>query len=150
MEKALFAAGSFWNAEVAFRRIPGVTDVVVGYAGGMMEKPTYESVCTGGTGHAETVEVTFDPAQISYRQLVDKFWDLHDPTTKNRQGDDVGSQYRSALFPLTPEQEAEATASRDEAQKRFEQPIVTQIAPGKPFWRGEDRHQRLLERRGKA
>ncbi len=150
MEKAVFAAGCFWGVEVAFRKIPGVKDVVVGYTGGKMEKPTYESVCTAATGHAESVEVTFDPAELSYRQLVDKFWDLHDPTTKNRQGPDIGSQYRSAIFPLNEAQQAEAEASREAAQPRFAAPIVTEISLGKPFWLGEERHQRFLEKRGRA
>ncbi len=150
MEKAVFAAGCFWGVEVAFRKIPGVAEVVVGYAGGHMEKPTYESVCTGGTGHAESVEVTFDPEVLPYRQLVDQFWGLHDPTTRNRQGADIGSQYRSAIFPLNETQQAEAQASREAAQPNFATPIVTEISLGKTFWLGEERHQRFLEKRGRA
>jgi peptide-methionine (S)-S-oxide reductase len=150
MEKATFGAGCFWGVEAAFRELPGVVDAAVGYAGGTLETPTYQDVCTDRTGHAEVVEVLFDPDKASYEQLLDLFWRIHDPTTPNRQGPDVGSQYRSVIFFHTPEQEAAAKRSKDEAQARFKRPIVTYIEPAPTFWRAEEYHQRYLEKRGEA
>ncbi len=148
MEKATFGAGCFWGVEETFRRLAGVKETQVGYTGGSLKNPSYEAVCTDRTGHAEAVEVSFDPAVISYHDLLNVFWDNHDPTTKNRQGPDVGTQYRSAIFFHSPEQEAEARRSRDEAQKRFKRPIVTEIVPAGEFWRAEEYHQQYLEKRG--
>ena len=150
MEKALFAAGCFWGVEAAFREVPGVTATAVGYSGGTAESPTYEQVCTGRTGHAETVQVQYDPSQVSYEQLLDVFWEAHDPTTLNRQGPDVGTQYRSAIFVGDPEQEAAAVASRDRRQADLRRPIVTEITPATTFWRAEEYHQQYLEKRGAA
>src|ERR1700682_2905102 len=147
-EKAMFGAGCFWGVEETFRRLKGVTETAVGYAGGKKENPTYEDVCSDETGHAEVVEVQFDPAQISYDELLNVFWSNHNPTTLNRQGPDVGTQYRSAIFYHSPEQEAEARASRDAAQARFPRPIVTEITPATDFWRAEEYHQQYLEKRG--
>lgn len=148
MEHATFGAGCFWGVEETFRRLAGVTDTAVGYEGGALENPTYHDVCTDQTGHAEVVDVTFDPAIISFHDLLNVFWENHDPTTKNRQGPDVGTQYRSAIFFHSPEQEAEAKASRDAAQKNFKRPIVTDIAPATTFWRAEEYHQQYLAKRG--
>jgi peptide-methionine (S)-S-oxide reductase len=134
--------------EASFRALPGVTDAVVGYTGGSLANPTYHDVCTDRTGHAEALEVTFDPARISYDQLLDHFWEMHDPTTPNRQGPDFGTQYRSAIFFHTPEQEKLARASRERWQSRFSQPIVTEIVPAARFYRAEDYHQRYLEKKG--
>jgi peptide-methionine (S)-S-oxide reductase len=149
-EKATFGAGCFWGAEATFQRLAGVTSTQVGYSGGTKAEPTYEDVCTDGTGHAEAVEVTFDPAVISYHDLLNVFWDNHDPTTLNRQGPDFGTQYRSVIFFHSPEQEAIARASLAEAQSRFRRPIVTQIVPATEFWRAEEYHQQYLEKRGAA
>ena len=151
-EKATFAAGCFWGVEAAFRQVPGILDAAVGYSGGGFPDPTYEDVCTGRTGHAESVQVEFDPARVSYDQLLDVFWETHDPTTPNRQGPDVGTQYRSAIFFHNPEQEKSAreSKSRLEASGRYRRPVVTEIAPASQFWRAEDYHQRYLERRGLA
>lgn len=149
-QTATFAAGCFWQIEVDFRNTVGVTDAVVGYTGGETANPSYEQVCTGATGHAEACEVAFDSAEVSFEQLLDVFWSAHDPTQLNRQGPDVGSQYRSAIFFHTPEQEAQAIASRDRAQKRFSNPIVTEIVPATHFWPAEAYHQRYLEKRGVA
>ena len=151
-EKATFAAGCFWGVEAAFRQVPGVLDAAVGYSGGSFPDPTYEDVCTGRPGHAESVEVEFDPARVSYDQLLDVFWENHDPTTKNRQGPDVGTQYRSAIFFHNPAQEKSAleSKSRLEASGRYRRPVVTEIAPAQHFWRAEDYHQRYLEKRGLA
>jgi peptide-methionine (S)-S-oxide reductase len=149
-EKATFAAGCFWGVEVEFRNTPGVTSAIVGYTGGHLNNPSYEQVCTGATGHAEAVEVEFDPERVSYEQLVDRFWDLHDPTQLNRQGPDVGTQYRTAVFTHSREQEAVAMASKERAQARFSKPIATEIVPATAFWPGEDYHQRYLEKRGLA
>ena len=149
-EKATFGAGCFWGVEVAFRNVPGVSDVAVGYTGGTVANPTYEDVCSHRTGHAEAVEVEYDPEEVPYEQLLDTFWDIHDPTTLNRQGPDVGSQYRSAIFFHTPEQERAAVESRARAQARFDRPIVTEIAPAAEFWRAEDYHQQYLVKRGLA
>jgi peptide-methionine (S)-S-oxide reductase len=152
MEKATFAAGCFWGVEAVFRQVPGVTGTRVGYSGGTVADPTYELVCTGTTGHAEALEVTFDPERVSYDELLDLFWSKHNPTTRNRQGPDVGSQYRSAIFFHSPEQEAAARASRDrlEAAGTFKNPIVTEIASASPFYEAEDYHQRYLEKRGRS
>jgi peptide-methionine (S)-S-oxide reductase len=152
MEKATFGAGCFWGVEVAFRQIPGVVDAVVGYSGGTLENPTYRDVCTDRTGHAEVVQVTYDPAKVSYDQLLDVFWKMHDPTQVNRQGPDTGTQYRSAIFFHTPEQEGAAKASKEKLQKsgRFSRPIATEITPAGKFYPAEDYHQRYLEKRGIA
>jgi peptide-methionine (S)-S-oxide reductase len=152
MAKASFAAGCFWGVEAAFRQIEGVLETAVGYLGGRTENPTYESVCSGLTGHAETVEVEYDPAKVKYEQLLDVFWENHDPTTLNRQGPDVGEQYRSAIFFQTPEQETSARASKEKQEKsgRYKRPIVTEIAPASTFWRAEEYHQQYLEKRGLA
>jgi peptide-methionine (S)-S-oxide reductase len=149
-EKATFGAGCFWGVEVAFRNVPGVVQTAVGYEGGTMPNPTYEDVCSHRTGHAEVVEVEFDPEQVSYEELLDVFWEEHDPTQLNRQGADVGSQYRSVVFFHSPEQEETALESRARAQTRFDRPIATEIVPAQPFWRAEDYHQQYLVKRGLA
>lgn len=141
MAYATFAAGCFWGVEAAFRRLPGVTDVVVGYTGGTVENPTYEMVCTGKTGHAEAVRVTYDPSKVSYEELLSFFFSIHDPTTKNRQGPDVGSQYRSAIFYHTPEQEKAARAF-------IKGKIVTEVVPAGPFYKAEEYHQRYHQKHG--
>ena len=146
----MFGAGCFWGVEAAFRDLPGVLEVSSGYSGGERPEPSYEDVCSGDTGHAEVVEIDFDPERVSYEDLLEKFWELHDPTTPNRQGPDVGTQYRSAIFFHSPEQEAAAIASRERAQARHSRPIVTEIAPASDFWRAEEYHQRYLEKRGLA
>jgi peptide-methionine (S)-S-oxide reductase len=150
MDRATFGAGCFWGVEAAFRELPGVTGTAVGYSGGSTSNPTYEDVCTGRTGHAEVVQVEFDPDRVSYEQLLDKFWEVHDPTTKNRQGWDIGTQYRSAIFFHTPEQGSAATASRERLQERTRKPIVTEISAASQFYRAEEYHQRYLEKRGQA
>lgn len=151
-EKATFGAGCFWGVEEAFRHLPGVVDTAVGFMGGTLENPTYEDVCTGRTGHAEVVEVTYDPAQVSYQDLLDLFWSIHDPTTPNRQGPDIGTQYRSVIFYHTPEQEAAARASKQEVERlgRFRRPIVTAIEPAGTFWRAEEYHQQYLAKHGRG
>lgn len=149
-EKATFGAGCFWGIEAAFRQVPGVVNATVGYAGGQTDNPTYPEVCSHSTGHAEVVEVELDPGQVSYEQLLDMFWQIHDPTQLNRQGPDVGDQYRSAIFFHSPEQEKAAIASRDDAQPRFSRPIVTEITPAPHFWPAEDYHQRYFEKHGVA
>jgi peptide-methionine (S)-S-oxide reductase len=149
-EKATFGAGCFWQVEAEFRNTPGVTATQVGYGGGVTDNPTYADVCTDRTGHAEVVEVEFDPERISYEDLLETYWGLHDPTQLNRQGPDVGTQYRSAIFFHSPEQERAAIASRERAQSRFRRPIVTEITPAGPFHRAEEYHQRYLEKRGLA
>ena len=151
-ELATFGAGCFWGVEVAFRNIPGVKDAVVGYLGGTMANPSYKDVCTGRTGHAEVVQVTYDPSEVTYGQLLDVFWENHDPTTLNRQGPDVGTQYRSAIFYHTPEQRRTAEKSKEELEKsgRFRKPIVTEITPASTFYLAEDYHQRYIEKRGLA
>jgi peptide-methionine (S)-S-oxide reductase len=149
-EKATFGAGCFWGVEQEFRKIPGVVDAAVGYAGGSLDNPTYRDVCTDRTGHAEVVEVDFDPSVVSYDRLLDVFWSAHDPTQVNRQGPDVGTQYRSVIFTHSPEQESAARASRDRLDQsgRFRRPIATQIEPASKFWRAEDYHQQYLAKRG--
>ncbi len=152
MEKATFAAGCFWGVEAEFRNVPGVISTKVGYSGGKLVNPTYKDVCSGRTGHAEAVEVTFDPAKVSYDRLLQVFWENHDPTTLNRQGPDVGTQYRSAIYFHNPEQEAAARASKAdlEAAGKFRKPIVTEITEGSEFFDAEDYHQQYLEKRGLA
>jgi peptide-methionine (S)-S-oxide reductase len=152
MEKATFGAGCFWGVEAAFRSVPGVISTMVGYCGGNTANPTYKDVCTDTTGHAEVVEVTYDPTLVGYEQLLDVFWGNHDPTTPNRQGPDVGSQYRSVIFFHNPKQEAAARASQEKLDKsgKFRRPIVTEIVPAAPFYKAEDYHQRYLEKRGLA
>ncbi len=152
MEKATFAAGCFWGVEATFRNIPGVVSTQVGYTGGKLENPTYQDVCTDQTGHAEAVEVTYDPSQVTYGDLLKVLWENHDPTQKNRQGPDVGTQYRSAIFYHTPAQEAVARASKEklERAKVFRRPIATEIVPAVVFWRAEEYHQQYLEKRGLA
>ena len=152
MEKATFAAGCFWGIEARFREVEGVVETSVGYTGGKLDSPTYHDVCSGTTGHAEAVQVAFDPTRVSYEELLDIFWGIHDPTTPNRQGPDVGEQYRSAIFFHSPEQERAARESkaRLDASGRFKRPIVTQIVPAAPFWPAEEYHQRYLEKRGLA
>ena len=150
MEKATFGAGCFWGVEAAFRQVKGVTATAVGYSGGKTENPTYYDVCTDKTGHAEVVEVTYDPAQVSYDELLNLFWETHDPTTLNYQGPDHGSQYRSAIFYYTPEQQQTAQASKEKwnSSGRFRKPIVTEITPASKFYRAEEYHQQYLEKRG--
>lgn len=149
-ETATFAAGCFWGIEEAFRKIPGVIDAEVGYSGGQTEKPTYEDVCSDTTGHAESVKVTYDASRVSYEKLLEAFWNMHDSTTKNRQGPDVGSQYRSIIFYHTPEQKemAEKSKSNLDTSGRFGAPIITEIIPATPFWRAEEYHQRHNEKNG--
>ena len=149
-ETATFAAGCFWSVEVEFRNTPGVTDARVGYVGGQTENPTYEDVCSGRTGHAEGVEVKFDPSEISYAELVDTFWGLHDPTQVNRQGWDVGTQYRSAVFTHSAEQAEIAAESKARAQARFSKPIATEVVPATTFWPAEEYHQKYLVKNGRA
>lgn len=148
LEKATFAAGCFWHVEETFRHVSGVVSTQVGYTGGTLAHPTYEAVCSGRTGHAEAVEVTYDPNRVSYDDLLNVFWQNHDPTTPNRQGPDVGTQYRSAVFFHTPEQAAAARTSlkRLEMSGAYPRPIVTQIVPAGPFWRAEEHHQRYFEK----
>lgn len=150
MEKALFGAGCFWGVEDFFRQVPGVQDAVSGYAGGGTERPTYKQVCSDTTGHAEVVEVTFDPARVAYGDLVDLFFRMHNPTTRNRQGPDVGSQYRSVIFTHGPDQARIAAERRAaaEASGRYKSPIVTEIAPAPAFWPAEDYHQRYFQKHG--
>ncbi|HEY6391994.1 MAG TPA: peptide-methionine (S)-S-oxide reductase MsrA [Bryobacteraceae bacterium] len=152
MQKATFGAGCFWGIEAAFRQTPGVTSTAVGYMGGTLKNPTYQDVCSGRTGHAEVVQVEFDPAQVSYERLLAVFWENHDPTTLNRQGPDVGTQYRSAIFFHTPEQESAARASADAIGRsgRYRRPVVTEITPAPEFWLAEEYHQQYLEKRGVA
>jgi peptide-methionine (S)-S-oxide reductase len=150
MAKATFGAGCFWGVEARFAQVPGVKATAVGYEGGAYDNPTYRDVCTDMTGHAEVVEVDYDPAKVSYEQLLDLFFELHDPTQLNRQGPDWGKQYRSVVFYHSPEQEAAAkqVIARLTAEKRFSKPIVTQVVPAQTFWRAEEYHQKYLEKRG--
>ena len=149
-EIATFGAGCFWGVEAAFRRVPGVLDAISGYSGGNIQNPSYRDVCTDTTGHAEVVQVTFDPEKVSYEQLLDVFWKIHDPSQVNRQGPDFGRQYRTAIFFHSPEQEAIAKKSKQalNASGKFRQPIATEITPAGPFWPAEEYHQRYLEKRG--
>lgn len=150
MEKATFGAGCFWGVEAAFRQVKGVSSTVVGYLGGTLKNPTYKDVCTGKTGHAEVVQVEYDPALVSYDELLKVFWENHDPTSLNRQGPDVGSQYRSAIFYHTPEQKVAAAESKQKLQEsgKFKNSIVTEITPASAFYIAEDYHQQYLEKRG--
>jgi peptide-methionine (S)-S-oxide reductase len=150
METATFAAGCFWGVEAAFRQVEGVVSTRVGYTGGTVANPSYEQVCSGKTGHAEAVEIEYDPSQVSYGQLLNVFWENHDPTTLNRQGPDVGAQYRSAVFFNNPEQETAARASRDKLQQsgKYKRPIVTEITPASEFYKAEEYHQQYFEKRG--
>ncbi len=149
MEKATFAAGCFWGVEAVFRQVKGVTSTTVGYTGGSFENPTYEDVCTGKTGHAEAVEVEFDPTRVSYEELLTVFFENHDPTTLNRQGPDIGTQYRSAVFCHAPEQMAAAKAMNEKLEKsgHYKKPIVTEITPASKFYRAEEYHQQYFEKR---
>ena len=151
-EKATFGAGCFWGVEATLREIPGVLDAASGYMGGSLDNPTYKDVCTDQTGHAEVVEVTFDPAKVSYNDMLKVFWENHDPTQFNRQGPDYGRQYRSAIFFHSPEQEVAARASMEALEKAgtYKRKIVTEITPATEFWRAEDYHQQYLEKRGMA
>ena len=146
-EKATFGAGCFWQIEVAYRELDGVVDVAVGYEGGHVDHPTYEQVCSGQTGHAEVTQVTFDPDRVSYEELVEMFWRVHDPTQMNRQGPDVGTQYRSAIFTHSPEQERIANESKAQLQERTRKPIVTTVEPATGFWRAEEYHQCYIQKR---
>jgi peptide-methionine (S)-S-oxide reductase len=150
MEKATFAAGCFWGVEETFRQMKGVVFTRVGYTGGWQPQATYEQVCSDRTGHAEAIEIEYDPAQVSYEQLLDIFFETHDPTTLNRQGPDVGTQYRSAIFYHDERQEAAARAAKEKLEKsgKHRRPVVTQIVPAKEFWPAEEYHQRYLEKRG--
>src|ERR1700730_5012184 len=150
MAKATFAAGCFWGVEDTFRQVKGVRSAIVGYTGGTKRNPLYEDVCTGTTGHAEAVEVEFEPAEVSYGELLAVFFKSHDPTTPNRQGPDIGTQYRSAIFFHDAEQEAAALEAKTALEKagRFKRPIVTHIVPTAEFWRGEEYHQRYFEKHG--
>jgi peptide-methionine (S)-S-oxide reductase len=152
MAKATFAAGCFWGVEATFRQLPGVISTRVGYTGGNAPNPTYKQVCTDTTGHAEAVEIDYDPAKLSYDKLLEVFWENHDPTQLNRQGPDWGKQYRSAIFFHTPEQETAAKASKERLEKshRFSKPVVTQIVPAVTFFEAEDYHQQYLEKKGLA
>jgi peptide-methionine (S)-S-oxide reductase len=149
-EKATFGAGCFWGVEAAFRQVPGVVATSVGYEGGTLHDPTYGDVCSHTTGHAEVVEVEFDPARVTYDRLLEVFWAAHDPTQLNRQGPDVGDQYRSVIFYHSPEQQAAAAASKEalELSGRYPHPVVTKVVPAKTFYRAEDYHQQYLEKRG--
>ena len=149
MTKAMFGAGCFWGIEERFRAVPGVTDVAVGYSGGTTDTPSYEQVCSGMTGHAEVVEVDYDDRQVSYDELLAVFWDCHDPTTLNRQGPDVGTQYRSAIFTYDDGQAEAARASKAaaDASGHFSAPIVTKVEPAGPFWRAEEYHQQYIAKR---
>jgi peptide-methionine (S)-S-oxide reductase len=149
-EKATFGGGCFWGVEVAFRNVPGVVDTAVGYEGGHVANPTYEQVCRKDTGHAEVVQVEFDPDEVSYEELLDVFFDLHDPTQLNRQGWDVGSQYRSVVFTHSPDQEEAAVAARARVQEELDRPVVTAIEPASDFWRAEEYHQQYLVKQGRA
>ncbi len=152
MEKATFGAGCFWGVEARFRQVQGVVSTAVGYMGGALDSPTYRDVCTDRTGHAEVVQVEYDPEKVSYDALLSIFWDLHDPTTLNRQGPDVGTQYRSVIFYHSPDQESRALASKHVLERAgiYQRPIVTEIAPASEFWRAEEYHQQYLEKRGLA
>jgi peptide-methionine (S)-S-oxide reductase len=148
MKKATFGAGCFWGIEAAFRKVPGVLSTSVGYAGGSFNNPTYKDVCSGETGHAEVVQIEYDPSRVSYEELLDVFWNIHDPTTLNRQGPDIGTQYRSAILFHNPEQEAAARASKEKLQSsgRFKKPVVTEITPASEYYRAEEYHQRYFEK----
>jgi methionine-S-sulfoxide reductase len=148
-ERATFGAGCFWGVEYVFRRVPGVTEVVSGYSGGHVDSPTYQQVCSDRTGHAEVVQVTFDPDRVSYDQLLEVFWAMHDPTQVDRQGPDIGSQYRSVIFTHSDEQRVAAERSKALAQVRFDDAVATEIEPLDAFWPAEDYHQEYYEKNGK-
>ncbi len=150
MNKATFGAGCFWGVEATFRKLAGVRSAMVGYSGGSFENPTYEDVCSGKTGHAEVVQLEYDPPEVSYEDLLEVFWNCHDPTTVNRQGPDIGTQYRSAIFFHDADQESAAITSKEKLQSsgRYPSPIVTEITPAEAFYPAEDYHQRYLEKRG--
>ncbi|HEV3164043.1 MAG TPA: peptide-methionine (S)-S-oxide reductase MsrA [Isosphaeraceae bacterium] len=150
MKKATFGAGCFWGVEETFRRVEGVLQTAVGYEGGHLADPTYRDVCTDTTGHAEVIQVEYDPAKVTYDRLLDVFWSIHDPTTLNRQGPDIGAQYRSVIFTHDDDQAAAALVSKQRLQSsgRYSRPIVTAIEPAATFYRAEDYHQRYLEKRG--
>lgn len=152
MEKATFGAGCFWGVEEAFRKMPGVVSTAVGYSGGTFENPTYRDVCTGRTGHAEVVQVDYDPSKVTFEELLAVFWAIHDPTTLNRQGPDVGTQYRSAIFFHSPAQQAAAIASKEKLQSsdRVKRPIVTEIAPASTFYPAEEYHQQYIAKGGRS
>jgi peptide-methionine (S)-S-oxide reductase len=151
-EKATFGAGCFWGVEAAFRKVDGVVSTAVGFMGGRLENPSYRDVCTGTTGHAEVVQVLYDPSRVSYQDLLQVFWRIHDPTTVNRQGPDLGTQYRSVIFYHNPEQEALARRSKEEMRQsgEFRREIVTQIEPAGVFWKAEEYHQQYFEKTGKS
>ena len=149
-ETATFAAGCFWGVEAEFRNVNGIVSTMVGYTGGNLKNPTYEDVCTDSTGHAEAVQVEFDPSKITYEKLLDVFWNLHDPTQLNRQGPDVGAQYRTAIFYHNEKQKKSALASKEKLQKKYKNKITTEIAPASIFYKAEEYHQQYLEKRGKA
>jgi len=146
-QNATFGAGCFWQVEAAFQEVPGVVETQVGYEGGQGENPTYEQVCSGTTGHVEVCQVTFDPSKVAYEDLVEKYFEIHDPTQLNRQGHDVGYQYRSVIFTHSDEQAAVARRVIERTRQRFRDPIVTEIEPAKPFWRAEEYHQCYLQNR---
>ena len=152
MAKAMFAAGCFWGVEETFRKVPGVIEVAAGYSGGSAHEPSYEQVCSGDTGHAEVVLVEFDQRKVDYDELLEVFWECHDPTQVNRQGADIGSQYRSAIFTFDADQDAVARESRhgQDASGRYARPVATEITPAGPFWRAEEFHQRYLAKRQSA
>ncbi len=152
MPKATFAAGCFWGVEAAFRQVEGVVSTAVGYMGGTLKNPSYQDVCTDQTGHAEVVQVEYDPTKVPYDALLGVFWKIHDPTTLNRQGPDIGTQYRSAIFFHSPEQESAAKASKHRLEQAgaYKRPIATEITPASEFYRAEDYHQQYLEKRGLA
>jgi peptide-methionine (S)-S-oxide reductase len=151
IQKATFGAGCFWDVEAAFRKVEGVLSTTVGYSGGSFKGPTYEDVCTGTTGHAEVVEVEYDPVKVSYDKLLKVFWEIHNPTTMNRQGPDVGTQYRSAIFFHNAEQKAAAEASKERLQSNghYKNPIVTEITAASKFYEAEEYHQQYVEKRGR-
>jgi peptide-methionine (S)-S-oxide reductase len=151
-EKAIFGAGCFWGVEAAFRAVKGVKDVISGYSGGHFKNPTYRDVCSDTTGHAEVVQVEYDPSEVRYDELLEVFWNSHNPTTSNRQGPDIGTQYRSAIFFLSPQQEGAAKASKEKLERsgRWHQSVVTEISPASEFYPAEEYHQRYLEKRGIA
>lgn len=152
MAKATFAAGCFWGPQLRFQQVPGVAATAAGFEGGKLERPSYHDVCTDKTGHAEVVEIDFDPAKVSYQQLLDLFFEMHDPTQLNRQGPDRGTQYRSVVFFHSPDQEkaAKEKIAQLAAEKRFAKPIVTEVVPAQTFWKAEDYHQHYLEKRGQT
>lgn len=150
LQTAMFGAGCFWGVEETFRQVKGVKNTAVGYSGGKMEHPSYEDVCTDGTGHAEVVRIEYDPAEVAYEKLLSVFWENHNPTTMNRQGPDVGTQYRSVIFYYTPEQKAAAEKSKMDLEKsgKWKKSIVTEIVQAQDFYRAEEYHQKYLEKRG--